>query len=413
MFEKQRQSWPLSIKIEDDSLRKDVVLLCISVFLLVLGAYVAGTILTPYAESLGATSIFVALITSGLYLVRLFIGVPIGKLADRKGSLAILTYSLILYPFIAIFYWMAFNPWTLLGARLLHGLASAMMLPMAMAYIGKVSPINQEGYYMGFYNTIILIASGIGPQIATIITAYYGLKSTFLVLFILALIALLLAFFLRSKTHINSIPTRITEEILLKSNNLWKNVDLIALSVINIAMAIILSLMGFFFIKFPLSRGFNIISVGSILALYNLLTGLLQIPLGKIFDHWNKYQFTIFAGILLSLLLLIFPLCNSLLMMILFISILGFLSAIVLAASSALSTILGRSIGMNSAMGFLGTASSVGMVLGCIVLSIIPSKFGIDSIFYLSGGIFITCVLIFAVLWNKSSSLSLKGGIKI
>jgi MFS family permease len=132
--------------------------------------------------------------------------------------------------------------------------------------------------------------------------------------------------FLRNNAHNDSIPTRIAhtqahQEILVKSNHLWKNANLIALSSINVAMAIILSLMGFFFIKFPLSRGINIVSVGALLALYNLLTGLVQIPLGKMFDRWNKYQFTIFARILvLLLLLLLFPLCNSLWMMILFIS---------------------------------------------------------------------------------------------
>jgi DHA1 family multidrug resistance protein-like MFS transporter len=387
-------------------LRKDVIFLGIAVFLLVLGTYVAGTILAPYAESLGATSIWVALITSGLYIVRLFTGVPIGKLADRKGSLAILNYSLILYLFIAIAYWMAFNPWTLLGARLLHGLASAMMLPMAMAYIGGASPVNQEGYYMGFYNMIVLIASGIGPQIATVITAYRGLKSTFVVLFILALIALLLLWLLRNSTHHDIMPAGITEKA--KADWVWKSPGLIALSSVNIAMAIILSLMGFFFIKFPLSRGINIVSVGSLLALYNLLTGLAQIPFGKLFDRWNKSLFIILAGISVSLLLFAFPLCNSLWMMFLLIAILGFLSAVVLAASSALSAVVGRTIGMNSTMGFLGTASSVGMVLGCTVLSIIPSRFGIDFIFYISGGIVIIGVLIFVLLWDKSYRLQKK-----
>lgn len=388
-------------------MRKDVILLCISVFLLVLGTYVAGTILTPYAESLRASSIFVALITGGLYMMRLFIGVPIGKLADRKGSLTVLTYSLILYPLIAISYWVAFNSWTLLGARLLHGIASAMMLPIAMAYIGKASPVNQEGYYMGFYNTVILIASGLGPQMATVITSFYGLKSTFIVLFILAFIALVLILFLRNYTPENSIPQNF-ENTPDEPKNLWNNMNLLALGSINIAISVVLSLMGFFFIKFPLSRGINIISVGSMLAIYNLLTGLIQIPLGKVLDRWNKYQFTVISGVLVSVMLLLFPLCNSLPVMILFVALLGFLSAVVLASSSAMSTILGRSIGMNSTMGFLGTASSLGMVLGCFVLSIFPDKFGIDSIFYLSGGIFILCVFLFAVLWNKQSFVLFK-----
>jgi MFS transporter, DHA1 family, multidrug resistance protein len=381
-------------------MRKDVIFLCVSVFLLTLGTYVAGTTLTPYAESLGATNVFLGLIISSLYIVRLFTGVSIGKWADRKGSLKILTYSLSLYPFIAILYWIAFNSWTLLGARLLHGLASAMMLPIAMAYIGDASPLNKEAHYMGAYNMTIFIASGLGPQIATIVAANYGLKSVFIVLFLLAIVALFLILLQRNKIHNNIIISdKINKDFSIKTDFSWKNSRLIALSSINIAMAVVLSLMGFFFIKFSLSHKVDLISIGLLLALYNLVTGLVQIPLGKMLDCRNKYLFTLSAGIILSLLLLIIPMFKSFYLMILLIIILGILSAIVISASSALSISLGRSIGMNSTMGFLGTATSVGMILGCIFLSIMPGIFGDGSIFYISGIIFLSGVIIFAFLW--------------
>lgn len=395
---------------EENALRRDLVLFCASVFLLVLGTYIAGTILTPYAESLGATSLWLALITSGLYIVRLFIGVPIGNMADRKGTITVLTYSLILYPFIAVAYWLAFNPVTLLGARLLHGLASAMMLPMAMAYIGEASPINQEGYYMGIYNTMILMASGVGPQIATLITSHYGLRATFLALFVLALIALMLVFVLRNNFRRASLQVKSNEIPIENRKHLWENNRLMALSAVNIAMAVVLSLMGFFFIKFPLSKGINVIWIGTLIALYNIVTGLIQIPLGKVIDRWDKYGFIIVSGVLLSLLLISFPLCNRLWIMILFILILGLLSAIVLAASSALSTILGRSIGMNATMGFLGTASSSGMVLGCFLLSIAPGHWGQDLVFFISGAFFIAGIVVFAVLWKRESNIEQKVG---
>jgi MFS transporter, DHA1 family, multidrug resistance protein len=74
--------------------RKEITLLLSSVLILVYGTYIAGTILTPYAKSLGATGIAIGIISGALYIVRLFVGTSIGRLADKKGALTVLKYSL-------------------------------------------------------------------------------------------------------------------------------------------------------------------------------------------------------------------------------------------------------------------------------------------------------------------------------
>ena len=131
-----------------------------------------------------------------MYVVRLLFGTPIGRLSQKKGAKTILTYSLMLYPFIAVAYWISWNIPSLIAARLFHGIASAMMLPMAMAYIGEISPIGQEGRYMGIYNTILFVASASGPLAGGLIYDKFGIRHAFLTLFLLALssVIIILAF---------------------------------------------------------------------------------------------------------------------------------------------------------------------------------------------------------------------------
>lgn len=388
-------------------MRKEIVLVLASVFLLVYGTYVAGTILAPYAQTIGATGVTVGIITGTLYIVRLFVGTHVGRLADNKGVLTVLRYSLILYPFVALSYWGAVNVPALIGARLLHGLASAMMLPMAMAYMGEITPIGKEGYYMGIYNTIILVASGLGPQTATIITYRHEPKTAFLFLFIMAFISLLLVLMLTN----NKANNKKADALVFKNNQnslalLIGNPRLLALAGINVALAVISSLIEFFFILYPPTKGINLIFTGSIIAIYNIVCGASQIPIGRLTDKLNKNWMILFAGVLSIIVLVLFPFAGALWSMILCMFVLALVSAVILSASSALSTILGRNIGMGSTMGFLGTSTSVGMVIGSVLLSLMPGMFGVESIFYLTAGLVLISIIIFFILWGRKSSIS-------
>ena len=146
--------------------KKGLIIVSIAVFVLVVGTGIVAPLLTPYAKTFdGVTGINIGLLFSGFYCVRILAGPYIGVLADKKGAKAIIRYSLILYPIIGILYVVANTYWILILARLVHGLASAMMLPMVMTYIGTISPEGEESRYMSIYNTVIYLANGVGTSV--------------------------------------------------------------------------------------------------------------------------------------------------------------------------------------------------------------------------------------------------------
>lgn len=390
-------------------MKKDNILLLIAVFLLIFGTYITGAILTPYAKSLGASGISIGLISAALYIVRLFVGTPIGKLADKKGILSVLKYSIIMYPFTALIYCFAVTIPVLIFARFTHGLASAMMLPMVMAYIGQISPLGKEGFYMGIYNTANLIASGIGPQTATILASAYSKKSCFVVSLALSVISFLIVIALHKSKTLNSENKNSNSNTKISSIKLLTNHRLLALSSINIASAFIITLISFFFILFTPQKSISLVFTGFLISIYNVVGGFAQIPMGKFSDKFNKCNLVLFSGIIVSLLLILFPYINNLSLMILLMLLLAVVSAAFVSASSALSTILGRTVGMGSTMGFLGTANSVGMVLASVFLSVASDLFGLNSLFYLSSAVILICTLLFAFFWkNKKDEATSK-----
>lgn len=409
---------------------KLLILILISVFLLVLGTFISGTILTPYAEQLGATWFQIGILSGGMYAVRFFVGTPVGRLSDRKGPLTVLKYSLILYPIIAIAYWSASNIYFLLGARFLHGIASAMMLPVAMAYIGQISPGGMEGRYMSLYNASVLIASGIGPFISSIITDYYNdYKVTFLSLFAFSLAALLIVLLLGKEGEIKSITYIVDNPVLNRESKikearntsnpgralfLLTNKRLMALGFMNIALAVISSLVGFFIVPYLIVKDMGLLFIGSIIAVYNIVSGVAQVFWGKLTDKYDKFYMVLIFGIISACSLFIIPLLDNILFVAVAMVITALASSAVLSAASALSTLVGRDTGMGSTMGFLSTFNSIGMVAGCISLSLVPEiGFSYNWFFYLASIVIIINVILFTIYWLAKAPtgiLNIKGG---
>lgn len=383
-------------------MRRAFILVLTAIFLLSLGGSISGTILTPFAQSMGATWFQIGILTGSMYAVRLFIGTPIGRLADTKGTLKVLKISLIIYPFIAVLYYFSFDINSLIGARLLHGVVSAMMLPMGMAYVGHVSPEGMEGRYMGFYNLSVMLSGGIGPLVSTIAADIFNYKVTFVLLFVFAVAALIIVLFLKEKDEVRGKSYETGRaEIKIKSVKLFKDKGLMALSMANIALSVVSSLVGFFIIPFLQERGIGLMYTGSIIAIYYVISGAVQPVLGKIIDRHNIYLIALVSGLAASVSMLIFPLSGSLLTMGVAMILTALCSAVSLSSTSALSVIVGRELGMGSTMGFLSTASSIGVIFGCISLGIMPGiGFKFESFFYLSSAVMLICTLLFALLWT-------------
>ncbi len=402
---------------------KSLILVITAVFLLVTGTFISGTILTPYAQDIGASWVQIGILSASMYVVRLFVGTPVGRLADKKGTLEVLKYSLMLYPIIAIAYWFSSNIFSLIFTRLLHGLASAMMLPMGMAYIGQAAPKGKEGRFVAIYNSCVLLASGIGPFISTIVAGFNhhrNYRATFATLFVLAVMAFLILLLSRNGQKkpaggYNGVDGNRNRNRNgngngnASSTGLIKNQRIMALSAANIALAVISSLIGFFLIPFLEEMGMELIFTGSIIAIYNIISGMIQIPLGKITDRYNKINIIVLSGVFISLALMIFPLTKNIWIIIAAMIIVSMGSAALLASTSALSVIVGREAGMGSTMGFLSTSNSVGMVFGCIALSFMPGAgYNYKALFIFSSITLIVCTILFTVLWNMKRSAVLK-----
>ena len=376
-------------------MKKNLSLVCIAVFILVIGTGIVAPLLTPYAQTLGATGVEVGLLLSGFYSVRILMGTYIGKLADKKGPKAILRYSLILYPIIAVLYVCASNYIVLFIARLFHGMASAMMLPMVMAYIGKISPKGQESKYMGVYNTVIFIANGIGPTIGGLISKNYGYQMAFSSLLIVSLISLVIVGFLPT-TQLDT-EEKDDNNLVERKTKKFVNKKLIGLGIINVISAILSVFTVSFYAMFLTKLEMDVTVIGILLTINNLIIGGSQVIIATMVERVQKKKLIIVSGLVTSTIVLLLRFTDNFIGIVTMFVILSIASAVLLCASSALATIMGREEGMGETMGFLGSATSLGAVIGPLVLGALVDYINVEFTFYFVVAVWILGIGTFGV----------------
>lgn len=386
-------------------MKKEFFFVCAAVFLLVFGGNVSGTLLVPYAESMGGTSLTVGIVYASMYAVRLFFAAPIGRLSERKGAKTILRWSLTLFPFIAVAYWLSRDIPSLIAARLLHGVASAMLLPMAMSYIGGASPAGSEGRYMGVYNAILFAASAAGPFAGGLIYDSFGIRNAFLTLFVLAVLSLtvMIAFVRGGSNGAAQAVKKSAAKTTCSIRASLGNGRLMALGGLYVVTAILIALFGASLTQLALSYGLSMGLTGLLLALFNAIVGIAQIPLGRFADRFDKVKLTAASGAAASAAVLLLPFVKGLAGLVALIAAAGVFTALNLAAATGLSAVLGKEAGMGRTMGFLASATSVGTIAGYLGLGLITDSFGISSAFFLTGAVFLAGTAAFLPVWGRSA----------
>jgi len=187
-------------------IKKAFPVLALSVFSSMLGVGIIAPLLPLYAENLGATGIWIGIIFAGFSISRAIIMPIAGRLSDRSGRKLLLSIGLLAYAIISLGYIWANSVLGLTLVRLIHGLAAGMIMPIAQAYIGDISPEGEEGKWMGYFNAAFFTGFGFGPLMGGVLTDHFGMNVAFSTMGGLNLLAFLIVALFLPKVRQRKIP---------------------------------------------------------------------------------------------------------------------------------------------------------------------------------------------------------------
>ena len=374
-------------------IRKVFPILALSIFSSMLGVGIIAPLLPLYAENLGANGVWLGIIFAGFSVSRAIFMPIIGQLSDRYGRKSFLVAGLFAYSVTSLGYIWAGDVYQLTLVRLIQGAAAGMIIPIAQAYVGDISPEGEEGTWMGYFNTAFFTGFGIGPLMGGVLTDHFGMDVAFYSMGGLNLLAFLVAI------------------LFLPGIKQGKDLSHSSLSFKEMGASSMVKGLFSYRLSFALGRaafscflpifatmymGLTPTLIGMLLASNIVLMSLIQLYSGGFADRFNRKILVVLGGIISFSFLATLPLMHNfwqLLGLCIFGAIGGSIS---MPAASALTVDEGRKFGMGTTMAIFAMAMSIGMAIGPILGGIIADYININSVFYFAAAMGLLGTILFS-----------------
>jgi MFS transporter, DHA1 family, multidrug resistance protein len=331
-------------------------------------------VLTPYARDLGAGGVGIGVVVGAIYATRIIIGPWIGRMGDRYGYRELLLFGNALYILIAFAYWAANDVVTLTAARMLHGVGSAIVLPMVMTVLGRHA-VGKSGAAMARYNLAQWMGYAIGPLAGGALAAQFQPSAVFFALIPAGVISTFLVLGVDRKYTAaeesastgekKKPPKDARAQLLLGYNFIVAPSNLIIMS---------------FFPLLADTRGYGPVITGALLAIAAFVTAAAQPVWGRIADNMSVKPLLVTGGLGavlgLGLLGALDPVWIAAIAML----ISGFAIAGLVAGTATAAVDLGRSRGMGTYVSLFHSAGSLGQALMPLLYGAVLGIIGVDGL---------------------------------
>lgn len=377
--------------------------LCLSVFISLVGIGIVVPLFPVYVTELGASALWIGAVFTAFALSRTIFMPIFGRLADIHDKKNIIAAGAFFYSVISLGYVVADDVVLLTAVRFVHGIASAMIAPVAMAYLGEIAGIGREGRTMARYQASILFGFGSGPFIGGAIYVVYGYDAAFYTLAAISMLAfLVLVAFLPGMKNMKtgddlsgSPDTKEKKNLLsaarvLVAKPLFQGVFLLTM-VLEFGMTSIL-------VYLPLyagTVGLTPFYSGLLVSANVFASATLQMSMGWIADRFRRKRLVIAGAALIGLSFLILPLCTGFIQLLFILIINAFGFFMVMPVINSYMVKAGRITGMGKAMGIYNFVRGTGGIISPMIGGLVVDSFGIVYLFVLSGSVIISAGAVF------------------
>lgn len=175
------------------SLRWSLVSLSLTMLLSSLSTSIANVGLPTLAQAFNASFQDVQWIVLAYLLAITTLIVSVGRLGDVMGRRRLMLVGLFLFTAASVACGAAPALWMLITARAAQGLGAAIMMALAMAFVGEAIPKEKTGSAMGLLGTMSAIGTALGPSLGGVLIAGLGWQAIFFINLPLGFVAFLLA----------------------------------------------------------------------------------------------------------------------------------------------------------------------------------------------------------------------------
>ncbi len=363
-------------------IKKVFPILAVSLFSAMLGVGLVSPLLPLYAQDLGASGTQLGIIFAA-YGISNSVFTPImGRLSDRRGRKNFLIIGLLFYSIISLGYVWADNVSQLILIRAIQGAAGAMIIPIALACIGDLSPKGEEGKWMGYANAAFFSGFGIGPLLGGALVEHLGINVSFYTMGGLCFLAFLVVVLFLPEIR----QRKIGEKSRLSLKDMSASPMVRGLFSFRLVQAVARGgIMTFLPIFVAASIGLGTALIGVLLTVNFLPMIALLAPAGRLADRFNRKAMVILGNLMYLITVALIPLANTFWQQLWLCFPRAIGGAISMPAATALTVEEGRKFGMGSTISILMMAMGVGMAIGPPLSGVIADLVDVNAVFYFAG----------------------------
>jgi DHA1 family multidrug resistance protein-like MFS transporter len=158
----------------------DLGLICLGVFIMLIGVGAVVPIRAIYARDHGAAAAELGLLGSSFLLGTFMFQLPGGWISDKWGRKPLLVFGIAIAGIISFAFLLWDNPWYFIVLRFVEGAAGGAIQPASNAYIMDAVPAKERGAAFGWLGSAFSAGFMLGPAAGGIMVDTLGYTSPFI-----------------------------------------------------------------------------------------------------------------------------------------------------------------------------------------------------------------------------------------
>jgi MFS transporter, DHA1 family, multidrug resistance protein len=385
------------------------LLLCLTGGLAIFSSTMAKNPVLPlFIRSLGVSVSTVGFIAAASTVVGIVVSLPAGVLSDVIGRRRVILVAAFVFATAPFLYLLVDQPWQLVLVRVYHGLATAILGPVAMAAVADTFE-QGRGERMGWYSSATMIGRFLAPLVGGVLIFGEDFRWVYLADGFAGVLVLLLALRLPLATGTSASVRkvlkqqrgRVGQEIRL----VFRHPGILATSGIEGVQYFAFGCLETFLpIYLNEEKGLSTLRIGLLFTAQILAAALTKPVMGRLSDRYGRVPM-IAAGLALGGVTMgVMIYVGSYAVLMVLIALFGLGLATVTASTAALVADFSRVHSRGSALGVLSTIMDVGHSTGPMVAGLLIGAYSYKWTFGVVGAGLVLVSLLFALTMRRAVS---------
>lgn len=335
-------------------------------------------------------------------LMKVFSGY-LGDRYKRKKALAIAGYSTALIYKIAL---ILSTSWVgVLTARVIDRFGKGVRVAPRDALVSENAAKTKQGTAFGLHKALDMAGSAIG-----VLAAYFILRAgttaadyqrVFLYSLIPAVCGLIILSFVRERKQ------AVVKQAQKHSRVSWKSLDIrLRLFLITAFVFNLGNSSNTFLLLRSYDVGYNAVSVILLYLLYNVVSSVLSLPMGKLSDRVGKKRLLVFGYLAFSLTYLGFAVAKSGTAFLLLFVLYGVYTAMTAGVERALIAVLAPPEHKGAVLGLHGTLTGIALLPASVVAGVLWNKVSASAPFFLGAALSFVAMIAIALIFRRGGASS-------